>query len=141
MSIALKRAYEEPSNSDGVRVLVDRLWPRGVKKEEARITHWLQDLAPSDALRKWFHARPSMWPEFRERYLKELRSPDAAQALEDLHELANNSKKVTLVFASRDERHNNAVVLKELLEGMKKPPHKIKREVGGAQQQRAQARG
>lgn len=126
--IALKRAYDKPSASDGTRVLVDRLWPRGVSKDGARIKLWLKDVAPSEELRKWFHERRSMWDKFRERYLKELAIPAAAQALDQLFELSATKKKLTLVYASRDEQHNNAVVLKQLLEGTKKPPHKVKRE-------------
>ncbi len=123
MAISLKRAYEKASLSDGARVLVDRLWPRGLKKEAARIDHWLRDLAPSNSLRRWFHARPAQWPLFRKKYLKELNQPEASQDLEKLYELAEKRKNVTLVFASKNEEHNNAVVLKELLEGMRKPPN------------------
>lgn len=123
MDVALKRAYDKPSAADGARVLVDRLWPRGIRKESARLDAWLKDLAPSDELRKWFHARPSMRQQFRKRYLEELREPQATSALEQLYELAGSRKKVTLVFASKNQEFNNAVVLKELLEGMRKPPH------------------
>lgn len=128
MPIALKRAYDKPSASDGTRVLVDRLWPRGMSKDDAQIKLWLKDIAPSDELRKWYHQRPSMWGQFCERYLKELAAPAAAKALEELMELSTAKKKLTLVYASRNEEHNNAVVLKQLLEGTKKPPHKVKRE-------------
>ncbi len=123
MAISLKRAYEKASLSDGARVLVDRLWPRGLKKEAARIDQWLRDLAPSNGLRRWFHARPAQWPLFRKKYLKELNQPEASQDLEKLYELAERRKNVTLVFASKNEEHNNARVLKELLEGMRKPPN------------------
>ncbi|MBZ5629982.1 MAG: DUF488 family protein [Acidobacteriia bacterium] len=123
MSVILKRAYEEPSPSDGTRVLVDRLWPRGLKKEAARLDAWLRDLAPSNELRRWFHARPTMWPQFRMKYLAELGQPEAAPALAQLYDFARSRKKVTLVFASKNQEHNNAVVLKELLDGMRKPPH------------------
>jgi uncharacterized protein YeaO (DUF488 family) len=123
MTVALKRAYEKPSAADGARILVDRLWPRGIKKESARLDAWLKDLAPSDGLRKWFHARPSMRAQFRKRYLEELHEPQASAALEQLYDVARSRKKVTLVFASKNEEFNNAVVLKELLEGMRKPPH------------------
>ncbi len=123
MPVALKRAYEKPSAADGQRVLVDRLWPRGVKKENAQIRAWLRDLAPSDQLRRWFHARPAQWPKFRDLYLKELSKPAAARALVDLYDLARRYKRLTLVYASRNLEHNNAVVLKELLDGMRKPPH------------------
>lgn len=122
MEIALKRAYDKPSAADGKRVLVDRLWPRGMKKEAARLDAWLRDLAPSDELRKWFHARTIQWPLFRKRYLKELTSPEATKSLEELYAIADASRKLTLVFSSRNLDHNNAVVLKELLEGMRKPP-------------------
>lgn len=127
MAVTLKRAYEKPSPRDGTRVLVDRLWPRGVSKQAAHIKLWLKEVAPSDELRKWFHERPSMWHEFRERYLKELTNPEAGAALEKLAELSGARKQLTLVFAAKDEQHNNAVVLKELLDGTKKPPHKVKR--------------
>lgn len=118
----MKRAYEEPARADGTRVLVDRLWPRGLSKARAALDRWLRDLAPSDTLRKWFHARPGAWPAFRRRYLKELAQPESAQALDELYRLANRRKKLTLLFASRNKDHNNAVVLKDLLEGMRKPP-------------------
>jgi uncharacterized protein YeaO (DUF488 family) len=130
--ITLKRAYQKASSSDGTRVLVDRLWPRGVSKDKSRIKLWLKDVAPSNELRKWFHERPSMWEQFRERYLKELADPAAVEALEKLAELNATRKKVTFVFAAKDQEHNNAVVLKQLLEGTKKPPHKVKREPAAA---------
>lgn len=123
MQVALKRAYDKPSASDGARVLVDRLWPRGITKQGARLDAWLKDLAPSDALRKWYHARPSMWQQFRKRYLDELRQPSPNAALEQLYDLVASRKRVTLVFASKNIDRNNATVLKELLEGMRKPPH------------------
>ena len=123
MDVALKRAYDKPSASDGARVLVDRLWPRGITKQGARLHAWLKDLAPSGALRKWYHARPSMWIHFRKRYLEELREPAAETALAQLYDLVTSREKVTLVFASKNAERNNATVLKELLEGMRKPPH------------------
>ena len=123
MSVVLKRAYDKPSAADGARILVDRLWPRGITQEDARIDQWLKDIAPSNELRKWFHARPSMWQAFRKRYLEELREPAASSSLEQLYEVVASRKKVTLVFASKNAEYNNAVVLKELLEGMRKPPH------------------
>lgn len=122
MTVKLKRAYQKPSVSDGVRVLVDRLWPRGLTKGTAAIDHWLRDLAPSDRLRRWYHARPTQWLLFRKRYLEELGSAAASQALEELYRLAAKSKTLTLVFSSRNEEHNNAVVLRDLLQGMRKPP-------------------
>jgi uncharacterized protein YeaO (DUF488 family) len=123
MPIAIKRAYEQPAPSDGARILVDRLWPRGVTKERARIDAWLRDLAPSTELRHWFHARPAQWQQFRKKYLEELNQPEAARALAQLYDVVRKRKKVTLVYASKNLERNNAVVLKELLEGMRKPPH------------------
>jgi len=120
--VTVKRVYQEPALADGTRVLVDRLWPRGLSKARAAVDQWLRDLAPSHALRKWFHARPEAWLAFRKRYLKELARPESAQALDQLYRLANQRKQLTLLFASKNEEHNNAVVLKDLLEGMRKPP-------------------
>ena len=120
--IAVKRVYEPPVRADGTRVLVDRLWPRGLSKERAAIDTWLRDLAPSNELRQWFHARAHAWLTFRKRYLKELARSEAEGALHELYRLANQRKTLTLLFASKDEQHNNAVVLKDLLEGMRKPP-------------------
>jgi uncharacterized protein YeaO (DUF488 family) len=108
--------------ADGLRVLVDRLWPRGVTKNKAAIDEWLRDLAPSDSLRQWFHSNTLAWNVFRKRYLHELNEPKASAALEHLYDLARRRKKVTLVYSARNEERNNAVVLKELLEGMRKPP-------------------
>jgi uncharacterized protein YeaO (DUF488 family) len=122
MAVAVKRAYEKPSAADGTRVLVDRLWPRGVKKQAAALDAWLKDVAPSDELRRWIHARPELWQAFRKKYLAELAAPAASRALEELYQLASRSRQLTLVFAARDQEHNNAVVLKQLLEGMRKPP-------------------
>jgi uncharacterized protein YeaO (DUF488 family) len=122
MTIALKRVYDAPSAADGLRVLVDRLWPRGLSKERAAVDEWLRDIAPSDDLRHWYHARPSEWTSFRSKYLKELSQPQARSALEKIYQVAHKKKRLTLLFASRNEEHNNATVLKELLEGLRKPP-------------------
>lgn len=122
MRVAVKRVYEEPERSDGTRVLVDRLWPRGLTKDRAAVDAWLRDLAPSDELRKWYHAHPEVWSNFRRRYLKELAKPEAGEALEELYRLARGRKAVTLLFASKNEERNNAVVLRDLLNGMRKPP-------------------
>jgi uncharacterized protein YeaO (DUF488 family) len=122
MSIQLKRAYDKPSVSDGTRVLVDRLWPRGVAKDKASIDEWLRDLAPSDSLRHWYHTNALAWTVFRKRYLHELNAPAASTALERLYLLARKKKMLTLVYSSRDTERNNAAILKELLEGMRKPP-------------------
>lgn len=110
--VEIKRVYEKPAKEDGMRILVDRLWPRGVSKEKAKIDLWLKDIAPSDGLRKWFGHQPTRWEEFRKRYLEELRNNKEA-----LGELASLCRKnpVTLLYAAKDEAMNNAVVLKELL--------------------------
>jgi uncharacterized protein YeaO (DUF488 family) len=122
MAIALKRVYETPARSDGTRILVDRLWPRGLTKDKAAVDEWLRDLAPSHELRKWFHAQPRHWTAFREKYLEELSHPEAEVDLRKLYTLARKTKRLTLLFASKNNTRNNASVLKELLEGMRKPP-------------------
>jgi uncharacterized protein YeaO (DUF488 family) len=112
--LRIKRAYLPPSAEDGVRVLVDRLWPRGLRKSDAAIDHWLKDLAPSTELRRWFGHDPRRWDEFRRRYAAELFSrPDL---LEELRKLARE-QPVTLLFAAHDELHNQAVVLRDVLAG------------------------
>src|SRR5271165_4103578 len=120
MNVAVKRVYEPVSRADGVRVLVDRLWPRGLTKEAAAVQHWLRDLAPSNELRRWYHANPGAWAQFRRRYMKELASPEASAAVEKLYSLASGNKKITLLYASRMEARNNATALKEHLEGAPK---------------------
>ncbi len=129
MGVVVKRVYEAASPADGVRVLVDRLWPRGLTKEDAAVKFWLRDLAPSNELRQWFHANPNpeAWRMFCKRYLKELVGEEASAAVEKLHHLAEGKRRVTLLYASRNVEHNNAIVLKELLEGMKKPPSSVGR--------------
>ena len=122
MATVVKRIYEKPLRSDGTRVLVDRLWPRGISKQGAALDAWLKELAPSDELRRWVHEHREAWPMFRKRYLKELSRPSASEQLQELYRLANGKKRLTLLYAFKDEQRNNAVVLKELLDGMKKPP-------------------
>jgi len=122
MPVAVKRIYEKPARVDGKRVLVDRLWPRGLSKDAVALDAWLRELAPSDELRHWFHARPEAWLTFRKRYLKELAQPAASPDLQQLYKFANEHKRLTLLFASKNEDRNNAVVLKDLLDGMRKPP-------------------
>jgi uncharacterized protein YeaO (DUF488 family) len=112
--IRLKRVYEPPSRTDGARILVDRLWPRGLTKERAAVTLWLKDVAPSTELRKWFGHDPARWKQFQARYRKELR--EKKDALE-LLKRKSNAHTVTLVYAARDEQHNEALVLKRVLEG------------------------
>ncbi len=121
MPVAVKRAYEKPAAADGQRILVDRLWPRGIRKDAAKIDHWLKGLAPSTELRKWYHGNAN-WPLFKKRYFAELSAPEAAADLEQLYQIRNKHRAVTLVYASKNLDYNNAVALKELLEGMRKPP-------------------
>jgi uncharacterized protein YeaO (DUF488 family) len=127
MTITVKRVYEAPAAGDGVRVLVDRLWPRGLTKEKAAVKYWLRDLAPSTELRQWFHANPEAWAQFRRRYMKELAAPKASAAVEKLYEIAKANKKITLLYASRMQERNNATILKEHLEGAPKPPSSVGR--------------
>lgn len=117
MQIRLKRAYEEPNAQDGTRILVDRLWPRGVKKEDAAIDFWMKGIAPSSELRKWIHADPSpeRWQEFRERYFAEL--DEAEGAVREMRERLSEGR-VTLVYAAKDTSQNHALVLKEYLESL-----------------------
>ena len=114
LSVALKRAYDEPATSDGTRVLVERLWPRGISRERSHINFWLKDIAPSTELRKWINHDPQKFPEFRRRYEAELKSEAAQQALTKLREIAKQGQ-LTLVFAAYDVDHSNAVVLQDLL--------------------------
>lgn len=111
----LKRVYEPPEAGDGTRVLVDRLWPRGISKEKARIELWLRDLAPSDALRKRFHGRPEDWDGFCTAYCAELESETARAAVKELRGRLEKGP-VTLLYAARDEERNNAVALKAWLD-------------------------
>jgi uncharacterized protein YeaO (DUF488 family) len=117
-ALTIKRVYEPASPSDGARILVDRLWPRGIAKDKARIDLWLRDIAPSDALRKRFHGHPDDWDEFRAAYFAELAGAEAQVAATDLFARIKKGP-VTLLYAARDERHNNAVALKTWLERQK----------------------
>jgi len=113
-NVQLKRAYESPARRDGIRILIDRLWPRGVAKESAAIDEWFKDISPSTALRQWFGHDPDRWEEFRRRYVREVRqNPDQ---LDKLRTLARQGP-ITLVFSAHDEVHNDAVVLRDLLLG------------------------
>jgi uncharacterized protein YeaO (DUF488 family) len=112
--VRTKRVYDRPEPGDGYRVLVDRLWPRGVSRERAHIDQWARELAPSDGLRKWFNHDPERCQEFRTRYRTELR--DHANQIDELRDRANRGP-VTIVYAARDQKHNNAVVLAELVRG------------------------
>ena len=110
--IQIKRIYDEPDKRDGFRVLVDRLWPRGLSRDKAKVDLWLKDMAPSDELRKWFSHDPVKWPEFRKRYKEELKGKQ--ELVEQLCEEAKKGK-VTLLFSAKDTEHNNAVVLRGIL--------------------------
>jgi uncharacterized protein YeaO (DUF488 family) len=110
--VRLKRVYEPPSPEDGVRVLVDRLWPRGLRKADAAVDRWMKDVAPSTELRQWFGHDPERWQEFRRRYARELQQHSTS--IGELRELVRHDT-VTLVFGARDEEHNDAVVLREVL--------------------------
>ncbi len=111
--ITVKRIYEPADAEDGFRVLVDRLWPRGVSKEKAKLDLWLKEIAPSNELRTWFHHDPEKWPEFVKRYHAELR--DNQESVAELKHLAKSHKKLTLLFGAKDTEHNEAVVLQEYL--------------------------
>ena len=110
--IKIKRIYDPPAMEDGRRILVDRLWPRGISKDEARLDEWLKEIAPSEELRKWFAHDPAKWAEFRSRYRQELAGHE--EVIGRLKKDAKG-KAITLLFAAKDSEHNNAVVLKELL--------------------------
>lgn len=112
MTIRIKRAYEPPAPADGERILIDRLWPRGLSRRKAAIDQWMRELAPSTELRRWFAHDPERWREFKRRYFHELRAVD-----EQARALATRARRrrVTLVYAARDEEHSNAVALREYL--------------------------
>ena len=114
MRISIKRAYVTPAPEDGFRILVDRLWPRGLSKERARIDLWLKDIAPSTGLRKWFGHEPARWQEFRRRYRAEV--DNQPEKLAELRALAKR-RPITLVYSARDELHNNGVVLRDIILG------------------------
>ncbi len=114
MMIKLKRIYDKASKTDGFRVLVDRLWPRGVSKQKAALDLWLKDIAPSDNLRKWFGHDPKKWTAFQKKYRVEIAANK--EAFNQLKEVVKNKRGVTLLYAAKDEEHNEAVVLKDLLE-------------------------
>jgi uncharacterized protein YeaO (DUF488 family) len=121
--LKLKRAYESPARGDGCRVLVERLWPRGVSRDQLAVDLWLKDVAPSTELRKWFGHAPDRWPEFRNRYRAELRQHE--DALDRLRQLEREHRTLTLVYAARDEQHNGALVLRDYLEARR--PHLSRR--------------
>jgi uncharacterized protein YeaO (DUF488 family) len=113
----LKRVYDEPSSNDGLRVLVERLWPRGLGKERAAVDLWLKEVAPSPELRKWFGHDPARWEQFQKRYWKELEGKEEAVRL---LKQKDRQGAITLVYAARDEEHNGALALKRFLDGHKR---------------------
>ena len=112
--LKIKRAYERKEASDGERILIDRLWPRGVGKDEASIDEWLKELAPSTQLRQWFDHDPGKWKEFKKRYCKELAAPESRRLLENIARTAERYN-VTLIYAAKDTEHSHVLVLKELI--------------------------
>ena len=115
--LKVKRIYEPPAPSDGYRILVDRVWPRGVSKERAAIALWLKEIAPSAGLRKWFGHDPERWPEFQKRYRQELRAK--TELAERIRQLEKEHRVVTLLFGARDEERNQAIVLRDFLAARK----------------------
>ncbi|MDD5542703.1 MAG: DUF488 family protein [Acidobacteriia bacterium] len=113
--VKMKRVYESPSRDDGYRVLVDRLWPRGLTREKAHIDEWLRNIAPSNTLRQWYQHDPNKWTEFQKRYARELKTPAAAECLTRLKQLARQKTILTLVFGSKEEKLNNAAALMRFL--------------------------
>jgi uncharacterized protein YeaO (DUF488 family) len=119
--LRVKRVYEGKEAGDGMRILVDRLWPRGLRSAEAGIDEWMKDIAPRDELRKWFAHDPDKWPEFKQKYTEELSEPSKVVLLKRIAKLAA-SGNVTLVYAAKDTEHNNARVLEELIANIGKKP-------------------
>lgn len=118
--IQVKRAYEPASRGDGFRVLVDRVWPRGVSKDELHVREWAKDIAPSTQLRQWFGHDPSRWSEFRDRYKKELANDAARDAIRDIIKDAKDTKTITLIYGAKDTEHNQAIVLRDMFERLDK---------------------
>jgi uncharacterized protein YeaO (DUF488 family) len=121
MEILLKRAYDKAAKTDGYRILVDRLWPRGIKKSDLRLHTWAKELAPSTALRKWFGHDATRWSEFRSRYRKELATPRVRQLIRELLADATSAPAITLIYGARDTEHNEAVVLREKIRRFRIP--------------------
>lgn len=115
--IKLKRIYEEYDKDDGFRILIDRLWPRGLSKEKAKIDIWLKEVAPSDGLRKYFGHKTEKWNEFKDKYRNEL--VNKQDKIDEIKKLENQHKIITLLYGAKDDQHNNAVVLKEIMENEK----------------------
>ncbi len=111
--IKIKRVYSEPKKEDGYRILIDRLWPRGISKENAKIDYWLKEISPSDKLRKWFSHDPAKWTVFKQKYRGELK--DKKELLELIKQIEKKEKVITLLYSAKDEEHNNALALKGML--------------------------
>lgn len=120
MKINLKRIYKDPLKSDGIRILVDRLWPRGISKKQAKLDHWLKEIGPSHELRKWFKHDPSKFPVFKKKYQIELLKGEQYKAFQRLKKIIEEKdQNITLLFASKEENYNHTVVLKEMLNSVK----------------------
>lgn len=117
MTVKLKRTYDEAAKNDGKRILVDRIWPRGVSKEAAALDEWFKEIGPSKELRQWFDHDPDKFEEFKEKYRKELQDGEQKAIYDQLKDMQKNNSTITLVFSAKDEENNQAVVLKEMLEG------------------------
>jgi len=109
----IKRVYQDLEDDDGYRILVDRIWPRGISKEKAKLDLWMKEIAPSNVLRKWFSHKPEKWDEFKNRYIKELE--DKQDLIRQLYDLEKTNNTVTLIYSAKNEKQNNAVVLLEIL--------------------------
>jgi len=116
MAVKLKRAYDKAAKNDGKRILVDRLWPRGVSKEDANVYEWLKEIGPSNELRQWFDHDPDKFDEFKEKYRKELQDGEQKASYDKLKSIQKENSTITLVYAAKDEENNQAQVLKEMLE-------------------------
>lgn len=117
MPVNMKRIYEDQAESDGVRVLVDRVWPRGMSKEDAKLDHWIKEIGPTSDLRKWFGHDPDKFEDFKQKYKEELKGGDQQDGLQELKDITKkNNKNVTILYASKEEKYNQASVLKEILD-------------------------
>ncbi|RKQ31513.1 DUF488 domain-containing protein [Oceanobacillus halophilus] len=116
MPVKIKRIYEDVDKNDGVRILVDRIWPRGMSKEKANIDYWLKQIAPTTDLRKWFNHDPEKFDEFKEKYIQELESGKQKEELIKLKDIVKANQTITLLYAAKDKKHNQAIILQEIIE-------------------------